>query len=650
MIAEILKYVDLYGKKLNFYTDKQRKFYTYLGGIFTILSIIFYITLFIFISIDDFKRITPITTASSIPSLEYNKIKLEKEKIWIPWRIRDNNLKFINHTNILYPIINYYYYGENDPNSTENVQMKSLKLNYILCNETSMINKNNIYKINIPLNELYCIDMDDIFMEESVITNFTYYIKFDLYLCKNGISYDENNTNCTIVSQIKERTGINNSLSIEFYYPIIHFQPNNIKNPIIVIYKNNFYHLSKYSNKIVKIFLQKYVLKDDKNWLTKNFKKYSFWGFNSINEDSYFNTQSEDIIDEENSSRIFSFNIYFDPGIILYKRYYKKIFEIFIDVIPACNSLILFFKIISNLFKISDSSKKLTELLFENIQENKRKYMFTLDDDPNKKIRGSADIYNYQFRKSKIKIESRKMRSLQEPLRVKFHKDKIVFDNSFSAMMNKQNEINPNKVVDEYMSLNNIIKDNNKEYSKEKVKANIKYSNKDNNIRNFNTNKLIQKQNLKDHHLSNISNNKYRLSNHKNEQEYHSHKLIPSIKKRFIKKPLFPYRYYFFSLFIKNLKISKPNPHLFSKKYLNVYNFICQFFDITNYIVLLREFNLLKNALVDKKKLKIIESKNKINVNDASILNNIRSSNNQLHVFSRSAMTKNIHQKNRENT
>ena len=84
MFIEFLKYVDLFGTKLNFYIDKRREFYTYLGGIFSILSILLYIIVFFFISKDDFKRTTPVTSASAIPSLGYHRIKFGQEKIWIP--------------------------------------------------------------------------------------------------------------------------------------------------------------------------------------------------------------------------------------------------------------------------------------------------------------------------------------------------------------------------------------------------------------------------------------------------------------------------------------------------------------------------------------------------------------------------------------
>ena len=107
----IIKYIDLFGTRCTFYSEKMPKYYTVTGGFFSIVSILGCILIFFLFSLDDIKRKNPITTISSIPSEGYRKIKFGKEKIWIPWRIIDyNNNKLVNHTGILFPII-YYYSG-----------------------------------------------------------------------------------------------------------------------------------------------------------------------------------------------------------------------------------------------------------------------------------------------------------------------------------------------------------------------------------------------------------------------------------------------------------------------------------------------------------------------------------------------------------
>ena len=100
--ATILKYLDIFGTRCTFYSDKMPKFYTVTGGIFSLLSLSICLLTFIIFSLDDLKMKYPITTTSFIPSEGYKKIKFGNQKIWIPWRIVDyNNNKYINHTGIL---------------------------------------------------------------------------------------------------------------------------------------------------------------------------------------------------------------------------------------------------------------------------------------------------------------------------------------------------------------------------------------------------------------------------------------------------------------------------------------------------------------------------------------------------------------------
>ena len=346
--SALIKYMDLFGTRCSFYSDRMPKLFTITGGIFTICSLFLCSLVFVIVSLDDLKRKFPITTTSFIPSEGYRKIKFGKEKIWIPWRIVDyNNNEFINHTGILYPIISYYsgikYKNSKDFNLTKKI------LNYKLCNETSMIYESNFYQISIPLNELYCIDMEDLDMGGSWITEFIYYIEFDLYYCQDGINYDETNDKCTTFNKIKNFIGSDNSLEIDFYYPIVQFQPTNKTFPVIVIYRNHFYHLSKYVNKINRIYLQENVLTDDNGWIIKKENNNSYWGLNSISGDTYYSGNENDLMNEGSTSRAYSFNLYLEPGIIHYKRQYKKIYAIYSDFVPFAYFI---FVIMKNMVKI----------------------------------------------------------------------------------------------------------------------------------------------------------------------------------------------------------------------------------------------------------------------------------------------------------
>ena len=112
MIWTILKYIDCFGISFNFYIEKSRKFYTFFGGVLTILSTLIGLIIFTCLKIEDIRHNNPISTTSTEIG-HYKNIKFKEEKIWIPWRIRDFGGKTLNHQNFLYPIIFYYKFVRN---------------------------------------------------------------------------------------------------------------------------------------------------------------------------------------------------------------------------------------------------------------------------------------------------------------------------------------------------------------------------------------------------------------------------------------------------------------------------------------------------------------------------------------------------------
>jgi hypothetical protein len=94
-------------------------------------------------------------------------------------------------------------------------------------------------------------------------------------------------------------------------------------------------------------------------------------------------------------------------------------------------------------------------------------------------------------------------------------------------------------------------------------------------------------------------------------------------KTYYLKKQLFPYRYYLFSIFKRNMDASKKS-FMFSRKFIVVYNFICQLFDISSYLILQREFQTMKNAVMQEKERNIIENGQKININENSFNINMK--------------------------
>ena len=163
-----------------------------------------------------------------------------------------------------------------------------------------------------------------------------------------------------------EAAGPDNSFFFDLYFPVVDFQPMNKTKPIFIRYDNIFYHLSRYSNKIQRIYLQQHLLLDDDGWIFKHIKNTSFWGLLSLSGDSYASWNEKDLMAEGSSSRLYSFNVYLYFDVIYYYRSYKKIFLLFSEAIPIMSTIYYFFRFITKFIKIFLGHNKIAELLFEN--------------------------------------------------------------------------------------------------------------------------------------------------------------------------------------------------------------------------------------------------------------------------------------------
>ena len=558
IVWEILKYIDCFGAEINFFIERNRKYYTPLGGILTLLSVILGICVFILINYKDFVHENPITS-SFILRENYNNINIKfgQEKIWIPWRIRDYYNKKVDHKNLLYPIIFYYKGIKNE--ETNGMDLTYSLVDYKLCNETSMVNRSDTYLMNISLDNLYCIDMDDLNIGGSWQGDFINYVEFDLFVCEDGINYNESDKRCTTYEEISN-SSIDNSYEMEFYYPLVYYQPTNKSYPILVKYKNYFYHLSRYSNKIDRLYLQKYILYDDIGLFYQNEKNYSYWGLSSLAGDSYATGDERDLMNEGSNSRLYSFNIYLNSDIICYTRSYKKILIILANTLPILNVIFVVLGFFDEIFKISTGNKKMTELLFVNIKE---KF---------KRLNGEA------------------------------------FGDKFNQIYKNNNNANKNFQT----------------YKKNKSNYNLQYinrvlNNNNNIISNESFNKTINNINIKIRNTPDYDySKKNRQSNKSNNKKLKLTDKSNKKEKYYVKQKLFPYKYYFYSIFIKNINMSKNKSYFFTKKFLNVYNFMCQILDISSYLILQKEFQTIKNTLMKRKYRDLIENRQKINVNDRS--------------------------------
>ena len=267
-----LKYMDTFGMKYHFYINKKSKYYSAMGGILSLIAIIISLGIFTFASL---KRLNP-----SITSIIYSDSKniFEKDKVYLAWKITDENNNFINYSNIT---INYIP-EEGNANSIKTI-------NYKFCNLTSMIDitKKNSKIIFSNLRDLFCIDLGDIFGNNYLISG---NIIFNLFFNGNNIS---------------------NSLVLKFFYPTIKFDYENFSEPLCNVYQKHYIYLDNNLIKNEKIILGEYSVFDKFGFFGNKERVISLWGINFFFTDNLrMNTNNND-----GTLPIYSLNILLDKNI-----------------------------------------------------------------------------------------------------------------------------------------------------------------------------------------------------------------------------------------------------------------------------------------------------------------------------------------------
>ena len=585
------RYCDFFNIKFNFYYNNKDDI-SFFGGIMSLCYIVLAILITIILSIDDLKKLNPITTKSEVPGGEFKVVNLKESHIYIPWRLITYEEKFIDHRGILYPMVTLI---EGKLNEEIGMDLKTHTLKYTLCNETSMANISYHYKIDTPLDELYCIEQNDIPFGGSWLADSLYYLEVSLFLCEDGIKYNASDAKCTHLRDIVDY--VNSTWLFEFFYPIVQFQPTDHENPMMVIYKNYYYRISSHAYKLERLYIQENILSDDRGLFKSSSKNTSLWGISTIYGESYFWSEEQDPLVKANSSVLFSLDIYMDQGCIFYTRSYRKIFEIFSNIFPVLNILLIAFEKITIWIKSVFANQEMVEILFEKtkIIKNKHKFNFNID----------KNIYNFEMQRNTIHINKRpKFEEALKKSNVKFKNDKLNLINSF-------NENNDNNSA--YKEFNNNLNINMKKQSE--------ISKDESHLELFNSFKIKKLNKVKEKNGNNYNNN-----NHKKDEQMkdiEKEKVTEEYITRKKNKKLFPLYYFFLNIFINKLERPKTFCCL-DKKYLIVYNFMGRIFDISSYIILFKDFSIYRTIFAkEMKELNFEKLDRKFNINDCELMHNL---------------------------
>ena len=536
-----LRVCDFFGQRFHLYIGYKPKYYTYFGGLITLITFASYILIFIFLGYDDLRRKNPISNTSTSPPSGYRNIKFGEEKIYLPWRIIDYDENPINITGKIYPRI--FYFTVHPDNVTGELVTEYNLVDYKLCNETSMKNLGKEYIIDIPLETLYCIDMENLKVGGSWNSDFLNFIRFDLYMCKDGIDYNESSFECTTYENLENIYGGGESIFFELLYPIVQFQPTNLEIPILIVYKTHYYIINKYTNKLDRLYLQEYFFQDEKSWLINHPKNISYWGVNSMDGESYIKS-NRDVLRFASSSKCYTLNIYFELGNVFFTRKYKKIYEILGEVFPVMNVLYYIFELMARKLNEAHAAKKLNEYIM-GYENNKEKKNLIEIKNQNRRSKKMEDIPSNNDN-SKILIYKNKTHVMKEA-----QSNKLI-SNSFEDI-SKMMMFNPN-----------LSNDNG----------------------NGNSNKNINVKTVARNHQEKVK-QIYQIYDKKSQT-------LP-------KKPMdkYPLKYYFYGMMHMKLNFTntlKGRNRFFgvTPNFVKAYGYFRNIIDVTTYIKLVKEFEIYK--------------------------------------------------------
>ena len=536
-----LRVCDFFGQRFHLYIGYKPKYYTYFGGLITLIAFASYILIFIFLGYDDLRRKNPISNTSTSPPSGYRNIKFGEEKIYLPWRIIDYDENPINITGKIYPRI--FYFTVHPDNVTGELVTEYNLVDYKLCNETSMKNLGKEYIIDIPLETLYCIDMENLKVGGSWNSDFLNFIRFDLYMCKDGIDYNESSFECTTYENLENIYGGGESIFFELLYPIVQFQPTNLEIPILIVYKTHYYIINKYTNKLDRLYLQEYFFQDEKSWLINHPKNISYWGVNSMDGESYIKS-NRDVLRFASSSKCYTLNIYFELGNVFFTRKYKKIYEILGDVFPVMNVLYYIFELMARKLNEAHAAKKLNEYIM-GYENNKEKKNLIEIKNQNRRSKKMEDIPSNNDN-SKILIYKNKTHVMKEA-----QSNKLI-SNSFEDI-SKMMMFNPN-----------LCNDNG----------------------NGNSNKNINVKTVARNHQEKVK-QIYQIYDKRSQS-------LP-------KKPMdkYPLKYYFYGMMHMKLNFTntlKGRNRFFgvTPNFVKAYGYYRNIIDVTTYIKLVKEFEIYK--------------------------------------------------------
>lgn len=231
-ISKFLKYIDLYGRKIDLTINQEETYKTNIGGFFTLIIGILSLMLFINFGSDMFYHDNPSVTFAEIYSQTPEREYFSKEKYFFMFGIEGpNGQHFIDES--VYKV-EIKHLSTNKLNSKEQIK-ETMEVEK--CTESHLPTNPQLKNYFMtasgsPLDQLYCVkNLDKYFIEGSFDSYIYSYLEINIKTCTN--STNENTTNEVEAVPCKNSDFIKKQMGGYFAFYTVDYliDPRNFKDP-----------------------------------------------------------------------------------------------------------------------------------------------------------------------------------------------------------------------------------------------------------------------------------------------------------------------------------------------------------------------------------------------------------------------------------
>lgn len=311
-----MKNIDFLGGNINFNIDKTPRLTSTFGGIFTIISGIFLVLLFVGFGRNFYKRINPIVVRSPEIPKDYTFINVTNTDLSFSFRFEDFDGNAVYNDQIFF-IEGTYIDQVVDKNGEWKV-LDDSSVNNVPC-EKEMFPEDTNIRLNMDTTQFRCpiFGGKDFggFWDGNKISYFYFSIKY----CSEGFHNPEGKP---CLSDEEKDKLLDNMVYISIYYQKLIIDPTLYETPMKKEIENIYYILDKKATKDIFIYFNSVKIVSDYGWLLEEKQSISEVGIKRYTTDVYNIAKNDP---KDGNFQLAAITLHYSKDIELYNREYMKI-------------------------------------------------------------------------------------------------------------------------------------------------------------------------------------------------------------------------------------------------------------------------------------------------------------------------------------